>query len=76
MWVQISMVSHGKSLLYAEFLGRKKVQERLAMKLLKLVTVVGKTVVPASEATLTFSVTCSDANDDDVEVPDVTVQIR
>ena len=70
------MVSHGPSLLYAEFLGKKKVQDRLGMRLLKLVTAVGKTAVPASEVTLTFSVTCSDVNDDDVEVPDVTVRIR
>jgi hypothetical protein len=37
---------------------------------------VAKAKVLDTETRLSFSISCSDANDDDVEVPDVIVRIR
>lgn len=37
---------------------------------------VAKAKVLDTETWLSFSISCSDANDDDVEVPDVIVRIR
>lgn len=73
--LEITMVSHGKSLLYAEFLHKKKLQERMPMLLPTLVTTVAKTALAAEESQLVFSVTCTDAQGEDVEVPDVVVTI-
>ncbi|XP_024529342.1 ubiquitin-like modifier-activating enzyme 1 [Selaginella moellendorffii] len=74
--LEITMVSYGKSLLYAEFLPRKKLQDRFPVTLLDLVTSVGKVAVPPTETKLVFSVSCTDADGNDVEVPDVIVKVR
>eukprot|EP00850_Spirogloea_muscicola_P005835 SM000027S09616 [mRNA] locus=s27:375938:382308:- [translate_table: standard] len=74
--LEVTMMSYGKSLLYAEFLSKKKLQERMRMLLLELVETVGKVPAAGNLDSLTFSISCSDANDEDVEVPDITVQIR
>lgn len=74
--VQITMLSFGKSLLYAEFLPRKKLQDRMPLSLIDLVTTVGKVTLPSTESNITFSISCTDANDEDVEVPDVVAKVR
>ncbi|KAJ7561520.1 hypothetical protein O6H91_03G031500 [Diphasiastrum complanatum] len=74
--LDITMISYGKSLLYAEFLPRKKLQDRMSLTLLELITVVGKVTIPAIESKAIFSISCTDANDNDVEVPDVVAKIR
>lgn len=74
--LQITMISHGRSLLYAEFLPKKKIQDRLPLPLLELINVIGKVTVPATESTITFSISCTDVNDNDVEVPDVVARVR
>lgn len=74
--VQITMLSFGKSLLYAEFLPRKKLQDRMPLSLIDLVTTVGKVTLPPTESNITFSISCTDANDEDVEVPDVVAKVR
>ncbi len=75
-WEQITMLSFGKSLLYAEFLPRKKLQDRMPLSLVELVSVVGKVVLSTTESKITFSISCTDANDEDVEVPDVVARVR
>jgi ubiquitin-activating enzyme E1 len=70
------MLSFGKSLLYAEFLPRKKLQDRMPLSLIDLVTTVGKVTLPPTESNITFSISCTDANDEDVEVPDVVAKVR
>ncbi|KAL2631033.1 hypothetical protein R1flu_015719 [Riccia fluitans] len=74
--LEITMLSFGKSLLYAEFLPRKKLQDRLSLPLLELITVIGKVTIPATESRINFSISCTDANDEDVEVPDVVARVR
>eukprot|EP00898_Chlorokybus_atmophyticus_P003985 jgi/Chlat1/4588/Chrsp290S04332 len=73
--LEITMMSYGKSLLYAEFM-RKKMEERMPWSLEQLITKVAKTTVPASAASVAFSISCTDAQGEDVEVPDVRVRIR
>lgn len=74
--LEITMLSFGKSLLYAEFLPRKKLQDRMPLSLVELVSVVGKVVLSTTESKITFSISCTDANDEDVEVPDVVARVR
>lgn len=74
--LEITMLSFGKSLLYAEFLPRKKLQDRMPLSLIDLVTTVGKVTLPPTESNITFSISCTDANDEDVEVPDVVAKVR
>ena len=66
-----SMLSYGKCLIYADFLAPAKRTERLAMTILQLVETVAKASLPAGCRQVVFSVSASDANDDDVEVPDL-----
>lgn len=74
--LEITMLSYGKSLLYAEFVPRKKLQERMPLTLLDLITSIAKVTIPATENRVVFSVSCSDAADNDVDVPDVVVDVR
>jgi ubiquitin-activating enzyme E1 len=69
--VRPSMLSHGKCLLYADFIAPAKRAERLAMGIQQLVETVGKAALPASCKHLICSVSASDEQDEDVEVPDV-----
>ncbi|GBG84988.1 hypothetical protein CBR_g39452 [Chara braunii] len=74
--LEITMLSFGKSLLYAEFLPKKRMSERLPMTMQELVSVIGKAVVPSNEKWLTFSISCTDVHGNDVEVPDLSLRIR
>uniref|UniRef100_A0A0D6R658 Ubiquitin-activating enzyme E1 C-terminal domain-containing protein n=1 Tax=Araucaria cunninghamii TaxID=56994 RepID=A0A0D6R658_ARACU len=74
--LEVNMIMFGKSLLYAEFLNKKKMQERMSLTLLDLVLIVGKVTIPISENKLILSLTCTDADDLDVEVPDIIVRVR
>jgi ubiquitin-activating enzyme E1 len=70
------MISYGRSLLYAEFLPKRKLQDRLPLSLLDLITVIGKVTIPATESKVALSISCTDANQEDVEVPDVVARLR
>uniref|UniRef100_A0A7I4DHT6 Ubiquitin-activating enzyme E1 C-terminal domain-containing protein n=1 Tax=Physcomitrium patens TaxID=3218 RepID=A0A7I4DHT6_PHYPA len=74
--LEITMLSFGKSLLYAEFLPRKKLQDRMPLSLIDLITTIGKVTLPPTETTIAFSISCTDAKDEDVEVPDVVAKVR
>lgn len=74
--LEVNMIMYGKSLLYAEFFPKKRMQERMPFTLLELVHNVGKVTVPIAENKLILSLTCTDANDLDVEVPDLIARVR
>ena len=66
-----SMISHGASLLFADFHNQQKpeTEKRMSTPLCELF----------SETTaefVTLSITACDENDDDVDIPDVRVMIR
>ena len=65
-----SAISHGASLVYADFMNRAKIEDRLRSRLLDAL----KLGPEATHATL--SVGACDENDDDVEIPDVRVRFR
>jgi ubiquitin-activating enzyme E1 len=48
----------------------------MPLSLVELVSVVGKVVLSTTESKITFSISCTDANDEDVEVPDVVARVR
>ena len=68
--LQCGMVSHGASLLYADFMNRVKIKERLESPLASAM----KLGDDATHATL--SVGACDENDDDVDIPEVRVRFR
>lgn len=76
--LEIEMLSYGKSLLYASFLNKKKMEERLKWTLDELIEKVSMTKIPTCQRFVTFSVGCTDGegNDIDEQLPDVRVRIR
>ncbi|KAJ8137127.1 hypothetical protein OY671_009660, partial [Metschnikowia pulcherrima] len=73
--LDISMLSHGVTLLYASFFPPKKVKERLEMKITELIEAVSKKPVPAHMKNLILEICCDDKEGEDVEVPYINVKI-
>ncbi|KAA8910969.1 hypothetical protein TRICI_003980 [Trichomonascus ciferrii] len=73
--LEITMVSSGTTLLYASFHPPAKLKERLGMKLTELVESVSKKPVPSHAKTLLLEICADDQNDEDVEVPYITVHL-
>ncbi|GEQ72731.1 hypothetical protein JCM33374_g6419 [Metschnikowia sp. JCM 33374] len=73
--LEISMLSHGVTLLYASFFPPKKVNERLSMKITELIETVSKKPVPPHMKNLILEICCDDKEGEDVEVPYINVKI-
>lgn len=73
--LEISMLSHNVSLLYASFFPPKKVKDRLPLPLTQLIKEVSKKEVPSHVKNLIFEICCDDKNGEDVEVPYINVKI-
>lgn len=71
----ITMVSQGVSMLWNSWLGKKKSQERLAMKFSHLVEHVSKKPIPPHAKHLIVEIMVTDDTDEDVEVPFIVVRI-
>ena len=71
-----SMVSYGKSLLFADFLAPAKRAERLALTLPALVESVCKAALAPAVTHLALAVSVCDAEDEDVDVPGVWAHVR
>ncbi|KAI7871699.1 ubiquitin-activating emzyme E1 [Spinellus fusiger] len=74
--LEATMVFSGVSMLYSFFMPKKKAEERLSMKLSKLVETVSKKPIPPHVKSLIFEICANDPEDEDVEVPYVKVNIR
>lgn len=74
--LDVSMLSSGVSLLYASFHPKKKVQDRLKMKLSELVESVSKKPIPPHQKNVIFEVCVEDQTEEDVEVPYIMMKIR
>ncbi len=72
----ISMLSSGVSLLYASFFPKTKLNERLPLKLSKLVETVSKKQIPEHQKEVIFEIVAEDANEEDVEVPYIKARVR
>ncbi|KAH3666307.1 hypothetical protein OGAPHI_004496 [Ogataea philodendri] len=73
--LEITMLSHGVSLLYGSFHPPSKVKARLPLKLTDLIESVSKKPVPEHEKTLIFEICCDDEQGEDVEVPYICVHL-
>lgn len=71
----ISMLSSGTTLLYASFYPPAKVKDRLNLKLTDLLETVSKQPLPSHTKTLIFEICADDENDEDVEVPFITLHL-
>src|SRR5271156_2032813 len=74
--LDITMVSSGVSLLYASFYPPKKGQDRLSMKMSKLVETISKKLIPDHQKNIIFEVTAEDMTEEDVEIPYVMVKYK
>ncbi|KAI8989381.1 ubiquitin-activating emzyme E1 [Pilobolus umbonatus] len=74
--LEVTMVASGVSMLYSFFMNKKKKEERLNMKLSKLVESVSKKPIPSYVKSIIFEVCVNDADDEDVDVPYVRVTIK
>lgn len=75
--LEISMLSQGVSILYSFFANKKKVEERMKMKMSDVVTTVGKKDLPDSQDYIVFEIIANDIDtDEEVEVPYVKYKFR
>eukprot|EP00752_Nemacystus_decipiens_P009961 g8884.t1 len=75
--LEVTMLSHGVSILYSFFANKKKIAERLPMTLPKIVELVTKKEIPALQRYLIFEVCVSDCEtDDEREVPYIRLKLR
>ncbi|PLW21703.1 hypothetical protein PCANC_03221 [Puccinia coronata f. sp. avenae] len=86
--LEVTMLSSGVSMLYSSFMAKKKVEERLKMKMSELVEVVSKKPIPPHVKAMIFEVMVNkteaegngnedeDDEDQDVEVPYLKIRIR
>ncbi|KAK9467961.1 hypothetical protein V1512DRAFT_236239 [Lipomyces arxii] len=72
----ITMLSYGVSLLYASFYPQKKLQDKYSMPLTKLIETVSKKSVPKYKRTLIFEICAEDENEEEVEVPYISLKLR
>jgi len=68
--LDMSMISQGVSILYSFFANKKKIQERMKMKMSDIVQTVGKKQLPPNQNYIVFEVIANDLDtDEEVEVP-------
>lgn len=70
------MISSGVSIIYSFFTAKKKLEERMPMKMSELVASISKTELPSSSNWLTFELCCNEIDDADEEVDVPAVKYR
>lgn len=70
------MLSCGVSLLYSFFMQKKKLEERLGMKVSEVVESVSKRPIPLYSKAIVLEICVEDRHGEDVEVPYVRYQIQ
>ena len=75
--LDVSMISHGVSILYSFFANKKKVAERLKMKMSEVVTSITKKEFPPNQLFIIFEIIANDLDtDEEVELPYVKYRFR
>jgi ubiquitin-activating enzyme E1 len=75
--LEISMLSHGVSILYSFFANKQKVAERKAMRLTEVITSITKKEFPPNQLFLTMEVIANDKDtDEEVDIPYVKLRFR
>jgi ubiquitin-activating enzyme E1 len=71
------MISCGVSILYSAFMtSKKKLEERLPMKMSELACSIAKMQLAPKQKYLIFEVCATDADDEDIETPYVRFRFR
>ena len=73
--LEITMVSQGVSLLYANFFPPKKLKDRMNLPITQVVKLVTNKEVPAHTKTLILEVCADDKEGEDAEVPYCTIYL-
>jgi ubiquitin-activating enzyme E1 len=75
--LDISMISHGVSILFSFFANKKKLAERMKMKMSEVVVSVTKKDLPPNQLFITFEIIANDLDtDEEVELPYVKFRFR
>jgi ubiquitin-activating enzyme E1 len=75
--LEISMLSHGVSILYSFFANKKKVQERKAMKMTEVITSITKKEFPPNQLFIILEVIANNKDtDEEVELPYIKFRFR
>ena len=75
--LEISMLSHGVSILYSFFANKKKVEQRKAMKMTEVITSITKKEFPPNQLFLTLEIIANDLDtDEEVELPYVKFRFK
>ncbi|CCF48756.1 hypothetical protein NDA11_005592 [Ustilago hordei] len=74
--LEVSMLSSGVSMLFSAFLPGKKREERLKMKMSKLIETVSKKRIPKHAQWVIVEIMADDLEGEDVEVPFVVVKVK
>ncbi|KAL3757977.1 hypothetical protein ACHAWU_006035 [Discostella pseudostelligera] len=75
--LEVSMISHGVSILFSFFGNKKKLAERMNMKMSEVVQSVSKKELPPNQLFITFEIIATDRDtEEDVELPYVKFRFR
>jgi len=75
--LEVSMISHGVSILFSFFGNKKKLAERMNMKMSEVVQSVSKKELPPNQLFITFEIISTERDtDEDVELPYVKFRFR
>merc|ERR1719263_1970699 len=75
--LDVSMISHGVSILFSFFANKKKLAERMTMKMSEVVESVTKKALPGNQLFLVFEIIANDLDtDEEVELPYVKFRFR
>ncbi len=75
--LDVSMISHGVSILFSFFANKKKLAERMKMKMSKVVTSITKKDLPPNQLFIVFEIIANDLDtDEEVELPYVKFRFR
>ena len=75
--LEVSMLSHGVSILYSFFANKKKVEERKAMKMSEVITSITKKEFPPNQLFIVLEVIATELESgEDVELPYVKFRFR
>ncbi|KAJ3214251.1 hypothetical protein HDU67_001850 [Dinochytrium kinnereticum] len=74
--LEVTMMSSGVSMIYTMFMPKKKMEERMGMRISELVETVSRKPIPPHVSYLVVEVCVNDREGEDVEVPYVRIRIR
>jgi len=74
--LEISMLSHGVSILYSFFANKQKVAERKAMKMTEVITSITKKEFPPNQLFIILEVIANGPNDEECDLPYIKFRFR